>query len=225
MQTRKKQILLLLCVILACAAMAFVEIVLQPAYAPKSLLRISIFTGSVLLWMLLCQDRTPLKFFRLPVRKDLIPALVLAAATIVAILGGYAFLAPWMDLSAIPGTVGAQEGISPDVYRMVAFYVTFVNSMLEELFFRCFAFLTLRETGAGRTAWLFSSVAFAVYHVSIMDGWFSLPLLLLLTTALVLSGLLFCFLDRHGSLLPGWRVHMAADAALNVIGMRLFGIL
>jgi hypothetical protein len=42
---------------------------------------------------------------------------------------------------------------------------------------------------------------------------------------LAVGGMIFNFLDRRGSLWCGWLVHMAADLAIMLIGMRMFGIL
>ena len=95
--------------------------------------------------------------------------------------------------------------------------------MLEEFFFRGFAFLTAeRKTPR---VWLFSALAFALYHVAIMGSWFHPILFVLLTAALAVAGVLFNALDREGTLWPAWLVHMAANLAINLIGMHLFGIL
>ena len=210
---------------LPCVFMAFVETALQPVYGVKCAIRAAVFLGAILLWMALCRDTAPLKAFRRPGRGEMTPALLLAACALAVILSGCALLSPWLDLSGIPGVVGGQEGITSEVYLLVAFYVTFLNSILEEFFFRAFAFQALRQFIPTPAAGLFSSLAFALYHVSILDGWFAPPVFLLLTVGLALAGGLFCLLDRKGGIWPGWTVHMAADAALNLIGMRLFGIL
>ena len=73
-------------------------------------------------------------------------------------------------------------------------------------------------------AWLFSALAFAGYHVAIMDSWFHPVLLILFTAGLALAGMLFNWLDRAGSLWPSWLVHMGANLATNLIGLRLFGL-
>ena len=150
---------------------------------------------------------------------------LLAPGAFAGILGGYALLSPWLDLSAIPGNLAAKEGLTAATFPLAALYISFVNSLLEEFFFRGFAFLTLRETGKPALAWGFSALAFALYHVCIMGSWFHPVLFLLLTAALAAAGLLFNQLDRQGSLWPAWLVHMAANLAINIIGMRLLGIL
>jgi membrane protease YdiL (CAAX protease family) len=55
---------------------------------------------------------------------------------------------------------------------------------LREFFFRGFAFTTLRRHSSRAFAYLFSSLAFSLYHLSMMIGWFSLPLYSLILISL-----------------------------------------
>ena len=209
----------------ACGLMTWVEALLRPTYPVKSALKLLVFLGAVGLYLLLCRDTAPIRAFRRPDGGSLKLAGLLALGALVGILGGYALLAPWLDLSAIPGNLAAKEGITAATFPLAALYISFVNSLLEEFFFRGFAFLTLRKTGKPALAWGFSALAFALYHVCIMGSWFHPVLFLLLTAALAAAGLLFNWLDRRGSLWPAWLVHMAANLATNTIGMGLLGIL
>ena len=68
-------------------------------------------------------------------------------------------------------------------------------------------------------------MTFALYHVSIMDGWFQPVWFVLFIIALAVAGMLFDFLDRKGGIWCGWLVHASANLAINLIGMRMFGIL
>ena len=219
-----KKFLLMVLTILGCAAMAYIESVLRPVYPVKSALKWAVFAGCIVLYLLLSKDRTPLRAFGRPDRHSLRLAGALAAGVFVVITGGYLLLSPWLDFSAITDNLGAKEGITAATFPFVALYISFGNSFLEEFFFRGFAFLSLREFFP-RFARLFSALAFSLYHVTIMDGWFSPALFLLLTAALVVAGLLFNWLDRQGTIWPAWLVHMAANLAINFIGMYLFGII
>lgn len=219
-----KKFLLMLLTALSCVAMAYIEAVLRPIYPVKSALKWVVFAGCAGMFLLLSKDRSLLRIFRCPDRRSMSIAGVLAAGVFVLITGGFLLLNPWLDLSAITGNLGAKEGITAATFPFVALYISLGNSFLEEFFFRGFAFLTLREFFP-RFAWLFSALAFSLYHIAIMDGWFSPALFLLLTIALAVAGLLFNWLDRRGSLWPGWLVHMAANLAINTIGLHLFGII
>lgn len=219
-----KKILLMALTILGCAAMAYIESVLRPIYPVKSALKWAVFAGCAVLYLLFSKNHTLLRAFSRPDRHSLRLAGALAAGVFVVITGGYLLLSPWLNLSSIIGNLGTKEGITSATFPFVALYISFGNSFLEEFFFRGFAFLSLREF-CPRFAWLFSALAFSLYHITIMDGWFSPALFLLLTAALVVAGLLFNWLDRQGTLWPGWFVHMAANLAINTIGLHLFGII
>lgn len=212
-----------LLVLLGCAAMALVESVLQPIYPVKSALKWLVFGGCAALYAVLTGERSLFSLFRKPTRNAVLPAAALAIGVFVFLWGGYLVLAPWLDLSAVTGALGAKEGITAATFPLVALYISLGNSLLEEFFFRGFAFLG--ADSRSKATWLFSALAFALYHVAIMGSWFHPVLFVLLTAGLVVAGLLFNALDRDGTIWPAWLVHMAANLAINLIGMRMFGIL
>ena len=144
---------------------------------------------------------------------------------LVFLLGGYLLLSPWLDLSAIPANLAAKEGITRETFPLAALYITFCNSLLEEFFFRGFAFLALYRLGYTRLAYGFSALAFALYHVSITSNWGTPGLIVLMVAGLTAAGLFFNWLDRDGSVLPSWLVHVGANLGTNGVGLILFGIL
>lgn len=222
---KKRTALILFLVTAGCLTMAWTEGVLRPVYPVKSALKIAVFLGCTGLYALTSGDRSPFHTFRPPKRKALIPAALLALGVLIFLLGGYLLLSPWLDLSAIPENLAAKEGITPETFPLAALYITFCNSLLEEYFFRGFAFLTLYQLGYKRLACVFSALAFALYHVSITSNWGAPLLIVLMVAGLTAAGLLFNWLDREGSLLPSWLVHVGANLGTNAVGMILFGIL
>lgn len=174
--------------------------------------------------LLLCRERDALSVFQKPDRTSRKTAGLLACAVFLFLTVGYMILAPWIDLSAIPEELRYND-ITAANFPLVAAYITLGNSLLEEIFFRGFAYLALRRHTGETFAALFSALTFALYHVSIMDGWFHPVWFGLFIVGLAVGGMIFNFLDRKGSIWCGWLVHMAADAAIMLIGMRMFGIL
>lgn len=213
---------ILISVPLACIAMAFVETVLCPGYWVKALIRILLFGGAIAAYALRFRSRELRSLFH---GASLRSALLLAMGAFCVLLGGFALLRPFIDLTAIAAGLGAGQNITADNFPLVALYICVVNSLLEELFFRGFSFLILRRHLNPTAACLFSAAAFSLYHVSILSGWFSLWLFCLLLGGLFLCGLLFNWLDRRGSLWPSWLLHASANAAINTIGLWMFGLL
>lgn len=220
-----KRALAVVCLVfLGCGAMAWVEVWLRPVYPIKSAFKAVFFLGCIGLYALEFRGQKILSVFHRPSRSALKRGVLLAGGVFLFLLGGYAILSPWLDLSAIPGNLSAKEGLTAATFPLAALYITLFNSLLEELFFRGFAFLTLRKAGYDRFAWGFSSGAFALYHVCILDGWLHPFFFLLFTAGLTVGGLLFNALDREGSLWPSWLVHMGANLATNLVGLSLFAV-
>lgn len=208
-------------ILFCCAGVSLIDGVLRPGYAAKSAAKVLLF-GVVPLLFLRRRGADAGGLFRME-RGALRRALALAAAVFTLILGGYFALRGAADFSGIPAALAANAGVTRERFPVVALYIALINSLLEEFFFRGFAFLCLRRVLSPRPAAAFSATVFALYHVSILQGWFSPALYALAMFGLALGGLLFQWLDRGGSLLPSYLVHMAANLAINTVGLILFG--
>lgn len=211
--------------IAACLAMSWVEAAWKPGYAVKSLCKLPLFLGIPLAFSAMGPGR-PVKAYFSGWKKGLRLGLPLGAGVFLLLLGAYRLLGGYFDFSGVTGALEANMGVTGRNFWLVSLYIALVNSFLEEFFFRGFGFLSLGEALGKNRACLFSALLFALYHISIMARWFSLPLFLLLLAGLTAAGLLFNWLDaRGGSLYPSWLVHICANLAINTIGFSLFGIL
>ena len=202
-----------LAVALCCAGMILVETVLRPGYLIKSALKLVLFGGTVLVF----RPR------RLLTRAGARTGVWLGAGIYAFILAAFFLFRPFIDLEAIAAGLLGKEGVDRGNFLWVALYISLVNSLLEELLFRGLAFLELRRHT--RFAGVFSAGAFAVYHIGILNGWFSPWIYVLCLAGLFAGGLIFNRLDRRGSILPSWLAHAAANLAINTVGLMMFGIL
>ena len=142
------------------------------------------------------------------------------------ILGGYFALRGVIDFSGVTSSLTSGMGITADNFVWVAIYISIMNSFLEEFFFRGFGFITLKKYVNVRFAYFFSPVLFAIYHVGMLVGMFHPAVLALLMFGLIVGGLIFNALnDKLGNIYPSWFVHMAANFAINTIGVILFGVI
>lgn len=212
-------------VLLGCAVMAAVDGLLRPPYWVKSGIKLLFF---LLVPLLYCRfmGRISLKSLLFPGKRDFLGALLLGVCVYGLILGAYFVLRNFFDFSAITGLLAGNAGVNGGNFLWVSLYISLCNSLLEEFFFRGFAFLTLGRLAGRRTAYLFSSLSFAAYHIAMLAGWFSLPLFLLAMAGLAAGGCIFNYLDeKRGSILPSWMVHMFANFAINTVGFILFGMI
>ena len=212
-------------VLLGCAAMTLVDGVLRPPYAVKSAVKLALFLLAPLLYGYAAGKDGYRALFRIQ-RRALLRVFALGFGVFALILGAYFALRSVFDFSAVTALLGKNAGVTAENFLWVSLYISFVNSLLEEFFFRGFAFLVLRRYAGERFACLFSALSFALYHTAMMLGWFSPPLFLLALAGLAAGGVLFDLLDaRAGTIFPSWAVHIFANLAINTVGFILFKIL
>lgn len=225
MRSRRKIVSLLTIIVLSCLAMSLVDAVIRPDYAVKSAIKIILFLTLPIGYALIAGGVPFRRLFAFE-KKGLLMSMLLGFGVFTLILGGYFLLSPLLDFTNVTGALQDNMGVNAGNFVFVALYISIANSLLEEFFFRGFAFFTLKEQVGRRFAYLFSAGAFAVYHIAMMSSWFSVGLFLLLIAGLVVAGLLFNWLnERSGNIYASWMVHMFANLAINTIGFMLFGII
>lgn len=102
-------------------------------------------------------------------------------------------------------------------------YLTVINSLLEEFFFRGFVFLNLKKIGKKRMAYGVSSIAFSLYHISNFQNWLNIWVFVLATIGLFIGGMIFDYLDdQENTFFNSWFVHICADLAIVGFGLSLF---
>jgi uncharacterized protein len=101
-----------------------------------------------------------------------------------------------------------QIGKSQGSLKIFLIYLPIVNALAEELFFRYYIFLGLWELGMTRTAMWFSAALFALYHLSIIQTWFSWPLIAAMLAGLLAAGLFLNRIARRDQHIFGvWLIH------------------
>ncbi len=198
--------------------MLWVDGVWLPPYWTKSICKLILFLGVPVVCSLCLRD-VSLKTLFLPSRRGLLRALTLGAGVYLVIVGAYFLLRSVVDFSPILDNL--PTGVTRATFPLVALYISFVNSLLEEFFFRGFAYLTLAKSWRGAS--LFSATTFALYHTAMMLGWFPPAIFALALIGLTAGGLLFNRLNQlDGSICTSWLVHMFANFATNTVGFILF---
>lgn len=218
---KRNTLYVLLAAVLACAVMALVDGVLQPPYALKSGIKLLLFLGLPLVLSLCRKDIAYSSLFHFQ-KKGFLIALLLGVGIYGLILGAYFIVANWFDFSGIVGQLSRNAGVTRDNFLLVSLYISFVNSLLEEFFFRGFVFTNLKRLHSRKFAYLFSAAAFSLYHVAMMVGWFSPILFLLVMAGLTAGGMIFNYMnERLNTIYCSWLTHMFANFAINTIGFLL----
>ena len=219
---KKRSIILIFAVtIICCLAMAVVDGILRPGYAVKSVIKMAMFMLIPLIASRFDRGVLYLPLLR-PKNKGLLPAIALGVGIYVVILGGYFLVSPFFDFSKIAGALTTNAGVTKENFLYVSLYISFVNSFLEEFFFRGFVFTNLKQLSGRKLAYIFSATAFSLYHVAMMIGWFSPTLFLLVMVGLAAGGMIFNWLnEKLDTIYCSWLTHMFANFAINTIGFML----
>jgi uncharacterized protein len=137
----------------------------------------------------------------------------------------YFLLSAFIDFNKISDDLQNRYNITKLIFIWIGLYVIFVNSFLEEFFFRGFVFLNIHKTNK-KIAHIYSALLFSLYHTSIFITWFSVPILILCLFGLFAVGIFFNLLDqKNKSIIPSWISHIFADIAIIIIGFIMFGLI
>ncbi len=222
---RRKTVAICIIVILCCVLMAVVDGIIQPQYAVKSGVKLTVFLAVPFIWSFF-DRKLQLKRLFIADRKNIRQALLLCIPVYAIILGGYLLLRNVFDFSSVTLSLTKNIGVTKDNFVFVSIYISFVNSLLEEFFFRGFAYLTLKRIAGEKISMIFSASAFALYHVAMMIGWFSTLIFALILTGLFAGGIIFNYMNsKSGNIYASWFVHMFANFGINTVGFILFGII
>ena len=141
-------------------------------------------------------------------------AKLLLVGMLAVLLGIYS-----VGITLITGLTVGLSGLTAEVFLNIIF----VNAFFEEFFFRGFVFRGGLKIGTKQYAYLFSAVLFALYHVTMIMNWFTLPIFFLCMAGLFAGGLIFNYVtDKCGSIFGSYIIHAAANLAINAIGLYIF---
>lgn len=214
--------------LIACIFLYFVEQVLLLSYGYKTITKMLLFTIIPLIHIKV--------FKNMPIKKDigykkvdgrrLKIGLIFGVCSFAIIITAYYILRNYIDLNSIMLELQSKSKITPANFIFVGMYITFGNSFLEEYFFRRFIFLNLYELNSKKIAYIYSSLLFALYHIVIFKTWFNIWLIVLSMIGLFTIGVIFNWLDtKSQNFINSWIVHIFADIAIVLIGLKMFAII
>jgi membrane protease YdiL (CAAX protease family) len=216
--------------LLACLLLYYVEQVLAVDYLLKTITKVILFTAIPWWYYQLNKGQ------RLRTRKEEKNGRAVLGSTKLGLLLGivagtiilltYSLLQGALNLPAIALELQEKAKVTPTNFLLVGLYITFGNSFLEEFFFRGYIFLSLYRLGQRSLAYIWSSLLFSLYHLAIFRTWFSPWLIGLALLGLLCVGFVFNWMDtRNNNWLNSWLTHILADAAIMLIGLRMFGMI
>lgn len=225
MTDRKRIGAIVTIVAFSCVVLAIIDGIIQPRYLIKSGLKLILFLVVPFVYSMFDKKLHLRDLFKIN-KRGMRTALMLCIPVYAVIIVGYLLLKNVFDFSAVTKSLTHNIGVNRDNFAVVAIYISFINSLLEEFFFRGFAFLTLKRLSSYKVANIFSAAVFALYHIAIMSGWFSVGVFVIIILGLFVGGIIFNYLNaRSDNIYTSWFVHMFANFAINTVGFMLFGII
>ena len=213
----KKSLWLIIMVIICCIAMAVIEVLIEPAYYVKSLLKIIFFLFVPLVFLKLQKQKVFADSFGLN-KKSVLKLSALGLIIYTIIMLAYLLTKGLFSYSALVNSLSSDQNVAQNSFIWVALYISFCNSLLEEFLFRFVAFIKLSEYTTKNIAYIFSSCLFALYHVAMIGTSFPFPLLILALVGLAIGGAIFNYVDdKSKNIYNSWIIHMFADFAIMTI--------
>jgi membrane protease YdiL (CAAX protease family) len=153
-----------------------------------------------------------------------VPLGALAGLLVAALMAGLMVTPAGRIVLESSGAIRAkaqQLGIM-EHYIAFAVFLSFVNSVVEEYYWRWFVYGQLRLILPGWRAHALAGAAFAAHHVVVATQFFPLGWGLCLGAAVGLGGAIMSVLyERQRSLAGAWACHMVADLGIMGIGYAL----
>ncbi|MBQ1888986.1 MAG: CPBP family intramembrane metalloprotease [Firmicutes bacterium] len=204
--------------VIFCAVMTVTEQVVRPTYWIKCAVKAGLILPALIIYA---------RTFRIDLRDvtGLYPMkaprslFLMTGGACAVILAAFFLLRGRLDLAGIRASLMSKEGLTKENCLFVFTYIIICNSFLEEVFFRGFLTGALKERMGFWRAAVLSAAFFALYHIGIVSGWFSLPVMALAVAGLMAAGIILQLADRsRGSLKAGWLIHAGANLVINAIG-------
>lgn len=213
----KNKLFIMLYVVLSCIFMAFIELIIEPNYLIKSIIKIIMFFGIPFIITRLLKINI-LNNFKIN-KKEIIKLFKMGIVIYLVGFILYLILKNVFDFSEIVHSLMVDQQVTKKQLIFVAIYLSFGNSILEEFMFRLISFIKLKEYCSRNFTYIFSSIMFSLYHIAMISIGFPLPLTFLSLIGLFILGILFNWLDeKDNNIYNSWFVHMFCDFLIMTIG-------
>lgn len=207
--------------------MNIIDIYINPVYHIRSIIKVLLFLLlPTTYYFIFKEEKKDIKKIFIPRRKDFLKTLFLGIIMYIIIVGGYFLLRNYIDFSLIRKNLTFDAEVTPNNYIYVTIYIAFLNSLLEEFFFRGYSFISLKKQTNKNFAYIFSSLTFSIYHAGMTIGWFTPTIYILMLTSLFFCGCILNYLnEKFNNIYPSWIVHMFINFGINTVGLILFEII
>lgn len=210
----KKNIFIVIFTVIFISILYYVDAALKVNYLSKVLIKLGLLIISFVLGKKIGLDYSFLKPQKIKTYKKGLIVSIIAFASIII---GFLIVKDFMDYQVMINEFQNKYELTGIKFFIASIYLIVVNAFLEEYFFRGYIFFNLSNR---YFAYIFSSLAFSVYHLSNFKNWFKNDALIIIpVVGLFLSGILFNYLDsKSKDIYNSYIPHFFADLAIVIIG-------
>lgn len=227
MNKKAKFLFIIISSIITIALLYICDQILTLNYNTKITIKLILFTLVPAIYMI----KTNQNFLKESVRNatkinNIKTSFFLGIFVFTIIMITYKMVQPFIDIDTLINEFENKYEINKNNIVYYGLYITFINSLLEEGFFRGFIFLNLKKIQLKKWAYVVSSLTFSIYHIANFQNWFSWQVFILACVSLFIGGMIFNYLDdRPNTFFNSWFVHICADIAIILIGFRIFEVI
>lgn len=223
----KKNVYITGALIAMAITVCYVDAVVKPDYFTKIPVKIVCFLiVPTLFFVFFKEEAGEFKKLFKGKKEGIKNSFLLGLAIYGVVFGGFLLTRGIIDYSNVSTSLSEGMGITAENLIYVSLYMSIMNSLLEEYFFRGFGFIALKKHTSRKFAYVFSSAMFAAYHVGMILDMFHPLVLLIILAGLFVGGCIFSYVNEiNENIYPSWIVHMFADFAINTVGFVLYGML
>lgn len=208
--------------LLACGLLYYIEQGVGVAYAIKASLKIILFLVVPILMMGHSKEIKigDLLGIRHVSFKSLKIGLIIGGFSFISLIILGVLFAPMIDFESLRLELSEKLHVTRSVFLFIALYITFVNSLLEEIFFRGFIYLSISKDY--EKLGMFSAFLFGFYHMAMFQTWFSTWLVGLCVAGLIGVGLFFNWVNKRSkTFVNSWVIHIIADSAIMIFAYKM----
>lgn len=137
--------------------------------------------------------------------------------------GSFLVFKNYLDLEYIADNLQAVMDLNLSNLIFIGLYIIFVNSLLEEYFWRGFLFDKLTHLATPWLAYALTGIAFSFHHVVFYYNWFSPTFFWLATIGLIGYAVIMSYVfSRYRDLYSCWLVHAMVDVIQISIAFFIF---
>ncbi|MBP1917560.1 CPBP family intramembrane glutamic endopeptidase [Youngiibacter multivorans] len=211
-------------ILASCGIIFFVDKVIMPVYLVKSIFKVITFIGIPAVYSVVTGKNLFKGLFS--GKSGIIRPAALGIAIYILMIITFYLVAGFIDLENIRQRLSSNLDVERDNFIIVALYISIINSLIEEIFFRGIAFIRMKEVSGRAYSYVLSAGSFAAYHVAILEGWADMLIVILAIVGLFVSGLFFNYIDGYSQDIKfSYLVHMFANFAINTIGLHMYGFI